>query len=164
MESGVHKSMYHQEKVKERLTGLISPLVASLGLELWGIEIPASPKGGTLRLYIDGPGGVNVDQCAEVSRHVSALLDVEDPLPGPYTLEVSSPGLERPFFSLEQLGSYKGQLLEIKLKEPFEGRKKWRGLLLETPGNRVRIEVEGRKVDLLWDAIQKINLKYLPQK
>lgn len=156
-----HKTVYQQERVKERLTGLISPLVASLGLELWGIEIPASPKGGTLRLYIDGPGGVNVDQCAEVSRHVSALLDAEDPLPGPYTLEVSSPGLERPFFSLEQMDPYAGELMEAKLKEPLEGRKKWRGVLLEASGNRIRLEVEGRKVDLPWDTIQKVNLKYV---
>ena len=156
-----HKSVHRQEQVKAHLTGLISPFVASLGLELWGIEIPASPKGGTLRLYIDGPGGVNVDQCAEVSRHVSALLDAEDPLPGPYTLEVSSPGLERPFFSLEQMAPYAGELIEAKLKGPLQGRKKWRGILLEAAGTHIRLEVEGGKVELPWDAIQKVNLKYV---
>jgi ribosome maturation factor RimP len=90
-------------------------------------------------------------------------LDAEDPLPGPYTLEVSSPGLERPFFSLEQIGPYAGDLMEVKLKEPWEGRKKWRGILLEAEGSRIRLEVEGRKVDLPWDRVEKIHRKYVPK-
>ena len=78
------------------LRKLLQPPVVALGFELVDVELAGSHHSPTLRVYIDGPAGVNVDDCARVSRQLSALLDVEDPLPGQYTLEVSSPGLDRP--------------------------------------------------------------------
>ncbi len=147
------------QKIRQRLTELVQPLIDSFGLQLWGLEIPAA-RGGILRVYIDAPQGVTVEQCAEVSKHLNIILDVEDPLPGPYTLEVSSPGLERPFFSLDQLTPYIGNRLFLQLKEPLQGSKKWRGSLLKTDENSVFIQSQQQEISFPWETIKKIHLIY----
>ncbi len=149
--------------LQERLTQIIEPIVNSFGLDLWGLETPNAPKGGVLRIYIDSPQGVNIDQCAELTKHINPILDIEDPIPGSYTLEVSSPGLERPFFSFEQLGPYVGERIFLKLRSPVQGRKKWRGKLLSA--REMKIELETGNEDTLkvnWDEIKKIHLLYDP--
>lgn len=147
------------QKIYQRLIELVQPLINSFGLYLWGIEVPTA-RGGVLRVYIDSLEGVTVDQCAEVSKHLNILLDVEDPLPGPYTLEVSSPGMERQFFSIDQLQDYVGNRLFLQLKEPVQGSKKWRGDLLKTEENTIFIQTQQQKISFPWSTIKKIHLIY----
>ncbi|MFO7718286.1 MAG: ribosome maturation factor RimP [Desulfohalobium sp.] len=147
------------ETLAERLTELIKPLAASCGLEVWGLEIPAS-RGGVLRVYVDSPDGVGVDQCATLSRHISVTLDVEDPLPGPYTLEVSSPGLERPFFEAAQMPPYIGQPVALKLTAPAHGRKKWQGVLRNAEEERITLDVDGQEQVFAWEDVAKAHLVF----
>jgi ribosome maturation factor RimP len=144
----------------EHLVSLIEPIVRSLGLTLWGIEPPSSPKGGKLRVFLDSEQGVSVDQCAEASRHISMLLDVDDPIPGSYVLEVSSPGLERLFFHFHQLADYIGHPVAVTLKDPVQGRKKWKGILLQAADNEITLNSESQTVVLHWDQIHKMHLIY----
>lgn len=125
-----------------RLTELLEPTVESLGFELWGMELISPNRRPTLRLYIEREDGVNVDHCAEVSRHVSGVLDVEDPIQGEYTLEVSSPGVNRLLFKPEQYALYVGEPIEVKLRFPFEGRRKFRGWLMGLEGEDVVVRVD----------------------
>ena len=115
---------------KEReLEELLTPTVAALGCSIWGVEFLNQGKYSKLRLYIDRDEGVTVDDCAAVSRHVSDILDVEEFSNSAYTLEVSSPGMDRILFKPEQYEGCTGEQVEIRLNFPFEGRKKFQGLL-----------------------------------
>ncbi|MFO8030925.1 MAG: ribosome maturation factor RimP [Desulfohalobiaceae bacterium] len=153
-----------QEGLYAQLQELIHPLVQGMGLELWGLELPAAPRGGVFRVYIDSPQGVSVEQCAELSRHLNYLLDVQDPFPGSYTLEVSSPGLDRPFFSLPQIEPYQGREVQLKLKEPLQGRGKWQGILLGIQEEAVVLEyAPGEQVSIPWQDIKKAKLVYKPE-
>lgn len=147
-----------KSKLYIKLKQIIEPLAQSMGLRLWGMDLPAAPKGGVLRVYIDSEDGVSVEQCAELSRNLSVVLDVEDPFPGSYTLEVSSPGLERPFYEFEQLIPYVNQKIAVKLRDDIEGRKNWRGQLIEAKDNELTLEVEGQKVTFNWNDIIKSHL------
>lgn len=114
---------------------LARPLAESLNLSLWGLELAFGGQ-SLVRVYLEGENGVSVEQCAEISRLLSLALDVEDAIPGAYVLEVSSPGLERIFFTPEQLAGAVGQTVELTLLAPaaeFSGRRKFRGILSGTP-------------------------------
>lgn len=108
---------------------LLEPAVTALGFELWGIEYLVRGRHRLLRVYIDGPEGINVDDCAAVSHQVSGVLDVEDPIPGEYTLEVSSPGLDRVLFEPGQYARYVGSLIVVRTQAPVAGRRRFRGRL-----------------------------------
>ena len=113
----------------ERLEALIAPVVEDLGCELWGVEKLAQGKYSVLKIFIDSDDGIDVEDCAKVSRQVSSLLDVEDLFHGKYTLEVSSPGLDRRLFKLEHFEVFKGTKVRLMLRKPYEGRRKFVGLL-----------------------------------
>ena len=117
------------QQVNEQLTALIAPVVEGMGCELWGVEYIAHGKRGSLKVFIDSDKGVDVDDCARVSRQLSAMLDVEDPIAGNYTLEVSSPGMDRRLFTLAQFDAWKGANVRVSLRTPYEGRKRYKGLL-----------------------------------
>jgi ribosome maturation factor RimP len=125
-----------------QLTALLAPTIESLGFELWGLELVSPHRRPTLRLYIERESGVSVDDCAEVSRHVSGVMDVEDPINGEYTLEVSSPGIDRLLFRREQYAAYIGEPIEIRLRMPFEGRRKFRGWLMGLEEDDVVVRVD----------------------
>lgn len=144
----------------ENLTALIQPTVHALGFELWGIEPAKAGNRHLLRIYIDSKNGVNVDDCALVSREVGAILDVEDPISGDYILEVSSPGLNRPFFNLSQYEAYIGGLLAVKLKYAFEGRKKYKGVLVAVESDDIVIRVDDEEYIFPFDSVDKANLMY----
>lgn len=114
---------------KRDLKTLLEPAVTALGFELWGIEYVVRGRHRLLRVYIDGPDGVNVEHCAAVSHQISGVMDVEDPIPGEYTLEVSSPGLDRVLFEPAQFARYVGSLLVLRLRAPIAGRRRFRGRL-----------------------------------
>lgn len=146
--------------LEKTLRQLIEPLAHSHGLSLWGLEAPSSPRGGVLRVYVDSDQGVSIDQCASLSRTLSVVLDVEDPIPGSYVLEVSSPGLERPFFSLEQIEPFRGDLIALELIEPLEGRRKWRGRVADVAEESVVLEVGDQQHRFPWENIKRAHRIY----
>jgi len=125
-----------------RLWEMLTPTVQSLGFELWGLELLSPNRRPTLRLFIEAESGVTVDNCATVSRHVGGVLDVEDPITGEYTLEVSSPGIDRLLFKPEQYLLYVGEPIEVKLRFPFEGRRRFRGWLMGLESDDVVVRVD----------------------
>lgn len=122
----------------EDIARLLAPTVTSLGLELLGIEYLPAPGGALVRLYIDVPESeernVGIEDCEAVSREVSAQLDVEDPITGNYTLEVSSPGIDRPLFGTAQFAHFVGESAKVTLKLPQEGRRRLQGVILRVEG------------------------------
>ncbi|MDZ7902703.1 MAG: ribosome maturation factor RimP [Rheinheimera sp.] len=145
-------------KQEQRLTELLSPTVEAAGFELLGCEFVPAGRHSTLRLFIDHPDGVTVDHCAVVSREVGAILDVEDPIQNEYNLEVSSPGLDRPLFTPAHFAKVVGQKVEVKLAIPQDGRRKFKGQLLEIVDDMLVIEVDGKPYRLLMDNVDKANV------
>jgi ribosome maturation factor RimP len=145
---------------KERqIADMLRATVTALGFELWGVEYLPQGRHSVVRIYIDSPGGITVDDCATVSGQVEGVLDVEDPITGEYTLEVSSPGLDRPLFTLAQFAGCAGETVELRLRSPFEGRRKYKGLLKGVEGEDVVIEVEDQEFLLPHDAIEKARVQ-----
>lgn len=105
--------------IADDITHRLSPLIEELGYECVGVEYDSNPKNRTVRIYIDTPEGIDVDDCEKVSREVSAWMDVEDPISGEYSLEVSSPGIERPLFKPSHYERFKGEQAEIQLIGPI---------------------------------------------
>ncbi len=139
------------------LTSLLEPAITGLGYEFVGLELVQAP-GATLRVYIDREGGVGLADCETVSRELSALLDVYDPIKGGYTLEVSSPGLDRPLFTAAQFEQFAGHRAKIALYEPLDGRRKFDGSILGVDRDDIRFEQDGREVRLELSNIRKANL------
>ena len=142
------------------LEGLIAPLAEQHGLTLWGLEFASGPGRGVLRIFVDTPEGVTVDQCARLSRDLSVLLDVEDPIPGRYSLEVSSPGLDRTFFRPEQMAAYLGQEVTLALREPEEGRRSLRGILLRVEGDTVFLDESGAELAVDFAHVKRAQLRF----
>lgn len=144
-----------------RIVELIQPTVEALGVELWGVEYLIQGKYSVLRVYIDRQEeGVTIDDCERVSRQVSGILDVEDPIPGEYTLEVSSPGMDRPLFHLEQFARFVGELASVRLRTPVEGRRKFKGVIQSVSEDSVTLLVDGKEYRLPVAAIDKANLVF----
>jgi ribosome maturation factor RimP len=141
-----------------KLTILLQPLVEDLGYEFVGLERSSNPKNPVLVVYIDTPDGIAVEDCERVSREVAALLDVEDPIPGQYRLEVSSPGLDRPLFTLKHFEQFTGEVAQISLYAPQDGRRKFKGEILGTDVGQVKIDQDGVEVTLPLDNIAKARL------
>jgi ribosome maturation factor RimP len=140
------------------LLDLIKPVVEALALQLWGIEYISHAKQTVVRIYIDHPDGIDVDHCAAVSRQVSSVFDVEDPIAGVYTLEVSSPGMERPLFTLEQYKTHAGERVKVKLRVAFDGRRNFSGQLAGVEDDDVVVIVDDHEYLLPFDAIDKANI------
>lgn len=144
--------------LEQNLQEMLQGAVEDLGCELWGIECQRSGRFMTVRLFIDKEGGVTVDDCADVSRQVSAILDVEDPIADKYNLEVSSPGLDRPLFTLQQFERYIGQDIAVHLRIPVMERRKWQGKLERIENDMVILIVDGQEQVLVFGNIQKANV------
>ncbi len=142
----------------DQLTVLIEPVVKALGCVLWGLEYLSQGRRATLRVYIDKEGGVNLDDCEKVSRQISSVLDVEDPIQGQYALEVSSPGVDRPLYTLAQFSRYVGERVNIRLRVPFEGRRKFTGTLSGVEDNDVLVVVDEHEYLLPVETIEKANI------
>ena len=141
-----------------QLWDLLEPVVAGLGYELVEIEYQPNPKHGVLRIFIDQPEGIQLDDCQEVSNQVSALLDVEDPIPGHYNLEVSSPGLDRPLNKVEDFERFTGEMVKIKTGMAIDGQRNFKGLLRGIEGDDITIEFDGKQVSLPLASIEKARL------
>jgi ribosome maturation factor RimP len=150
------------------IAALLGPTVASLGLELLGAEYLPSPGGAMLRLYIDvsadgaGEGGepraVTIEDCEAVSREVSAQLDVEDPISSHYTLEVSSPGIDRPLFGAAQFARFAGESAKVALRLPQDGRRRLQGRIARVEGENITFDVDGNEFVVRADNIEKARL------
>jgi ribosome maturation factor RimP len=143
---------------ENKLQALLAPAVEALGFDLWGVEHLTQGKHSLLRLYIDSENGVQVDDCARVSDQVGAVLDVEEPISGEYVLEVSSPGVDRRLFRLEQYGAYVGEELELRLRSPFEGRRKFKGILRGIEGEDVVLLVDDHEYLLPYGNVDRAQL------
>ncbi len=146
------------KRAPDRLYEVIEPVVTGLGYELWGLEFHGQPRNSLLRIYIDHADGITVDDCQAVSDQVSGALDVEDPIKGHYTLEVSSPGMDRPLYTLEQFQRFVGQRVNVRVGRPLDGRRKFAGPLRAIEGDDLVIEVDGAEVRVPMDAIEQARL------
>lgn len=132
----------------EALKALVEPTVERLGYELVDLEARLSGRSGVVRVFIDHADGVNLSDCEKVSHAVSALLDVEDPIPGHYELEVSSPGLNRKLTKVEHFQRFTGETLKVQMRFPIEGRKRFRGRLLSSDDTNIVVDVDGEPFTL----------------
>ncbi|CDG16179.1 Ribosome maturation factor rimP [Xenorhabdus doucetiae] len=143
--------------LEQKLTEIISAPVEALGFELVGLEFIRA-RVSTLRVYIDSEEGITVDNCADVSHQVSAVLDVEDPVPGLYNLEISSPGLERPLFKAEHYQRFIGEEVNLMLRMAMQNRRKWKGIIKAVDGEMITVAVDGKDEVFALSNIQKANL------
>jgi ribosome maturation factor RimP len=144
--------------LRERLIALIEPVLGRLGYELVELEYAAGRSQAVVRLFIDKPAGITVDDCERVSREVAALLDVEDPIPTAYTLEVSSPGFDRLLRTPAHFGRFVGSRVFVELKVPRAGRKRYTGMLQAVGDTGIELEVDRQKVGILFEEIAKARL------
>ena len=143
-------------KVSKELTDLLQPVVEGLGFELVGVEFDGHQR--TLRIYIDHPDGVGLDECSKVSYQVSGVLDVEDPIPGRYQLEVSSPGMDRPLFTLEHYERFVGTNVRLQMARPLDGRRRFKGRLLQVEGDEILLSEEGKEYRIPYALIDRARL------
>ena len=141
------------------IDNLLKPVIGALGLELLGLEFAPHRTNALLRIYIDAPGRtVTIEDCEAVSREVSATLDVNDPIKSHYTLEVSSPGIDRPLFAPEHFARIIGQEAKVQVNVPIEGRRRFQGPVRAVEGTRITLEQDGNPVSIEHGNIQKANL------
>ncbi|MBI4468399.1 MAG: ribosome maturation factor RimP [Acidobacteria bacterium] len=141
---------------------MVEPIAASKGFELVHLEIKGDRRHALLRVYIDKPGGITVDDCADFSGYLSTVLDVEDPIPYRYTLEVASPGIEREFYKKSDYERFRGESVKIQTHQPVEGRRTFHGTLIELRDEMVRIEERtlGREVRIPFPEIRRTQIEY----
>jgi len=143
----------------EVLKQLLKPVVDSLGCELWGVELQMDGNTKLLRIFIDrGEDGVDITDCEKVSRQASAILDVEDVISGEYTLEVSSPGMDRPLYELDHYARYLGEQISLRLRFPYEGRRNFKGQLRSIEGDEIVVVVADNEFLFPVEGIEKANL------
>lgn len=128
---------------REELARLLEPTIERMGYELTDLEMKIGGRDGMVRVFIDRPEGIGLDDCEAVSRQVSALLDVEDPVPGHYVLEVSSPGLDRKLTKPAHFRRFIGDDVRVRMRFPVAGRRKFRGKLLAANDETIEVEVDG---------------------
>lgn len=141
-----------------KLHELVEPVVSALGYSLWGVESATQGRRSVVRIYIDAEAGISVDDCAKVSRQVAAVFDVEDPVSGEYTLEISSPGMDRPLYTKAQFEAYVGQSVSVRLRAPFEGRRKFSGKLTAVESDDVVVAIDDEEYLLPLEMIDKANV------
>lgn len=159
-----HRAMSGNEEaaraVVKKIWDLTTPLITAEGMELVEVEYRRESQGWVLRLFVDRDGGVSVEHCAAVSRIVSDLLDVEDPIQGPYHLEVSSPGLDRPLRRWEHFQRQIGKVVTVRTRHPIGTRKNFKGTLVAAHPEGIRVECDGTPYDIPLDAVDRARLRY----
>jgi ribosome maturation factor RimP len=145
-------------KKEQELETLLTPTVAALGLRVWGVEYLGQGKHSMLRIYIDRDEGVTIDDCEVVSKQVSELLDVEEALTSSYTLEVSSPGMDRVLFKPEQYAESIGETVDVRLNYPFEGRRRVIGALTGLENDEMVVQVEDSEYQIPLSNVQRARI------
>jgi ribosome maturation factor RimP len=146
--------------LRDRLAALLQPVVENLGYELWELEYAGGRGNAVLRVYIDtaAEAGVTIEDCERVSRAVSEVLDAADPVPGNYTLEVSSPGVERPLRIARHFAPYAGETVFVEMTEAIDARRRFKGRLLAADDATIEVEVDGRTHRLPIAGIRRAHL------
>jgi ribosome maturation factor RimP len=145
-------------QLEQKLTQMLTPAAESLGFEMVGIEFVRAGKHSILRIFIDHPEGISVENCADVSQQASAILDVEDPINTEYNLEVSSPGMDRPLFKAAHYVAIVGQMVSVRLRMPLNDRRNFKGTLVSCDNDNIVVEVDGQSYTLAVMNIEKGNL------
>lgn len=145
-------------KSRAQLIALLEPAVEALGYELADLEANFSGRRGTLRLFIDGPNAIGLTDCEAVSRQVSGVLDVEDPIRGDYDLEVSSPGLDRKLTKPAHFDRFAGQAVKGRLKQMIDGRRRFTGTLLGREGDLIAFRVDGTEIRVPLEDLEVVRL------
>ncbi|MGR8935104.1 MAG: ribosome maturation factor RimP [Gammaproteobacteria bacterium] len=154
------------KQAPEHLAELLEPVIEGMGYECVGIEYNPHPKHAVLRIYIDSPNGVLLDDCSKVSHQISGVLDVEDPIPGEYQLEISSPGADRPLFKIGHFQRFLGETVKVQLYAPVDKRKKITGMIQGVDGENIQLTADGQDFTIPFQMISKARLvpKYLLDK
>ena len=139
----------------QELQAILTPVVEAMEFQCWGIEFISQGRHSVLRVFIEHEQGIGVDDCEKVSRQLSAVLDVEDPIAGEYMLEVSSPGMDRPLFTLEQFAAYVGHQVKIKTRWAIEERRNFQGALRGVEDQDVVVQVDQYEYLIPIDSIDK---------
>ena len=142
----------------DELAELLEPTIEDLGYELADLEVKLGGRNGVVRVFIDKAGGIGLDDCEKVSLAVSALLDVEDPIPGHYDLEVSSPGVNRKLTKAGHFERFTGEEVKVEMRFPIEGRKRFRGLLKSSDAENIVVVVDGTEHTLPISTIDTARL------
>ncbi len=140
------------------LNELFRPVIETMGFQLWGIEYVNQGRYSLLRIYLDKPDGVDVEDCAKVSKQLGSILDVEEPITGDYTLEVSSPGLDRSLFTLDQFNEFAGYHAKVRLSESFENRRNFTGQIKAVENSEVIMIIGSAEITLPFELIEKANI------
>ena len=148
------------KSVLNKVRQLTEPKISELGLELVDVEYVKEGAHWYLRIFIDKDGGVDIDDCAQVSHKIGEILDRENPIPQAYMLEVSSPGIERPLRNKEDYEKYKGELVSIYSTEPFQGFSRFTGHLKGLENNQVILEYEGQEIFIPFDLVERAHLTF----
>lgn len=148
------------EGIEERIGALVAPVAVSLGLELVDVEFTSEHGRRVLRIYIDKPGGVTVDDCERVSKELGTILDVDDPIPQSYNLEVSSPGLDRPLKTEKDFTRFTGKRARIKTREPIDGRRNFKAVIESAGGGEIKVtDFDGKVFMIAISNIDKAKLE-----
>lgn len=148
-----------EKEIKDKIKEIVEIPILKRNMELVDLEWRREKRGWVLRIFIDKPGGVTVEDCAKISNIVGEILDKEDIIHHSYILEVSSPGIERPLVKKEDYERFKGEKAKIILKTPVSGRKNFTGIILGIKGDLIQMEVEGKIWEFSLDNIKKANLQ-----
>jgi ribosome maturation factor RimP len=143
-------------RARDGLVAMLEPVVQGMGYELVGVEFDGHQR--VLRVYIDSPDGIAIEDCSKVSYQLSGVLDVEDPIPGRYQLEVSSPGLDRPLFELEHFERFKGSMVRLQLSRALDGRRRFKARLQGVDGQDVLLVEDAQPFCIPFDMIEKARL------
>jgi ribosome maturation factor RimP len=155
--------MTTQEKeIIDRVRQVADPLLNAEGFELVEVTFRRESRGWVLRLYADKEGGITLDDCAEISREVGRVLDVEDFILSPYTLEVSSPGLTRSLRNERDFMKYRDQWVRVTTRQPVGNRRQWKGRLRGVEGDQIEIEVDGELFRIPLSNVARANLEIEP--
>jgi ribosome maturation factor RimP len=146
------------ETVRDKLFELLEPSIERLGYSVVDIEYHPRSRRALVRIYIDAPTGVTLDDCERVSHQASGLLDVEDPIAGAYELEVSSPGLDRPLRTAADFERFAGQEVTLKTQVPVNGRRRFRGMLKGLEDGKIVLEVAGEPLRFARGGVEKVRL------
>jgi ribosome maturation factor RimP len=145
-------------RTEQRIEEIVKPTIEGLGCAVWGIEYLSHGKISRLRIYIDKPGGVSVDDCAQVSQQVGHVLDLEDTPATSYTLEVTSPGMDRILFTEAQFEASVGEQVDVRLNFPFEGRKRFVGVLAAVEDSEAHVHIDGDEYLLPLENVQRARI------
>ncbi len=147
-------------EIPSRIKEIINPILFDEGVDLVDLDYRREAKGWVLRLYIDKEGGITLDDCTRISREVSRILDIENPIENPYTLEVSSPGLTRPLKSERDFKRFQNRLIKVKTMAPIGNQKMFKGRLLTADSEGIEMDWDGKSLRILFQNIEKANLVF----